>query len=271
MNRHGADEGTSTGHGRCVGRLAGLAVALGIGAALAAAPWVASAAPSSASANAPGQNHAVSTQGVVREQRGTATASSIDAPGSVAIATGANSKAISTCRNCRAEVNGAGSAALASGKSDNSVIVKGDKSFGIVDAGDSTGNSSDRCAAMAASTADLGDENAAHTPSPVCLNKQPPCASTAPRSTASCAASAIRMPSASASHRRVEPSTSVNRNVTTPEGVAAGLADTHAESHNGHFLPRTSPEYRFRDGISDEPRGGPMPTGPLIARASSMA
>ena len=140
VNRHGADEETSTGHGRCVGRLAGLAVALGIGAALAAAPWVASAAPSSASANAPGQNHAVSTQGVVREQRGTATASSIDAPGSVAIATGANSKAISTCRNCRAEVNGAGSAALASGTSDNTVIVKGDKSFGIVDAGDSTGN-----------------------------------------------------------------------------------------------------------------------------------
>jgi len=37
---------------------------------------------------------------------------------------------------------------------------------------------------------------------------------------------------ASASHRRVEPSTSVNRNVTTPEGAAAGSADTYAESHN---------------------------------------
>jgi hypothetical protein len=36
------------------------------------------------------------------------------------------------------------------------------------------------------------------------------------------------MPSASASHRRVEPSTSVNRNVTTPEG-----AGTSAECHNG--------------------------------------
>ena len=41
-------------------------------------------------------------------------------------------------------------------------------------------------------------------------------------------------PSASASHRRVEPSTSVNRNVTTPEGAAARSADTPAESHNRH-------------------------------------
>ena len=42
-----------------------------------------------------------------------------------------------------------------------------------------TGNSNTRCAATAASTADLGDANAAHTPSPVCLNNQPPCASIA--------------------------------------------------------------------------------------------
>ncbi|HVQ52020.1 MAG TPA: hypothetical protein VMS92_18410, partial [Mycobacterium sp.] len=39
---------------------------------------------------------------------------------------------------------------------------------------------------------------------------------------------------ASASHRRVEPSMSVNKNVTTPEGAAARSADTPAESHNGH-------------------------------------
>jgi hypothetical protein len=48
-------------------------------------------------------------------------------------------------------------------------------------------------------------------------------------------ASAARIRSASASHRRVEPSTSVNRNVTTPEVAAAG-ADTSAESHNRHAL-----------------------------------
>src|SRR6202044_3954779 len=89
----------------------------------------------------------------------------------------------------------------------------------------------------AAFTADLGEANAAHTPSPVCLNNQPPCASIAERNTSSCAASAFRIPSASASHRRVEPSTSVNRNVTTPEGAAAaGGADTPAESHNGQAL-----------------------------------
>ena len=37
--------------------------------------------------------------------------------------------------------------------------------------------------------------------------------------TSSWAASATRIPSASASHRRVEPSMSVNRNVTAPEGA----------------------------------------------------
>ena len=47
------------------------------------------------------------------------------------------------------------------------------------------------------------------------------CVSIALRSTSSCAVSAARIPSASASHRRVEPSMSVNRKVTTPEGAAA--------------------------------------------------
>jgi hypothetical protein len=48
-----------------------------------------------------------------------------------------------------------------------------------------------------------GELNAAHTPSPVCLNNQPPCALIASRDTASCAVSAARIASASASHRRV--------------------------------------------------------------------
>ena len=97
-----------------------------------------------------------------------------------------------------------------------------------------TGNSSARCAATAASTAERGEANAAHTPSPVCLNNQPPCASIAARNTPSWAASATRIPSASFSHRRVEPSTSVNKNVTTPAGTAAAGADTPAESHTRH-------------------------------------
>ena len=112
-----------------------------------------------------------------------------------------------------------------------------------------TGNSSARCAATAASTADLGEPNTAHTPSPVCLNNQPPCASVVLHNTSSWAASATRIPSASASHRRVEPSTSVNKNVTSPEGAAAAGADTPAESHNrraptchiGGIQPRPPP------------------------------
>jgi hypothetical protein len=82
------------------------------------------------------------------------------------------------------------------------------------------GKCSLRFTATAASTANVGEANAAHTPSPVCLNNQPPCVSIAERNTSSWAASAARIRSASFSHRRVEPSTSVNRNVTTPEGAA---------------------------------------------------
>ena len=59
---------------------------------------------------------------------------------------------------------------------------------------------------------------AAHTPSPVCLNNQPLCFSTASRNTSSWVSSAARIASGSASQRRVEPSISVNRNVTTPRG-----------------------------------------------------
>ena len=62
-----------------------------------------------------------------------------------------------------------------------------------------------------------GEENAAHTPSPVCLNHSPPCDSIARRNTVSCAASAASMSSESASHRRDDPSMSVNRYVNTLE------------------------------------------------------
>jgi hypothetical protein len=80
-----------------------------------------------------------------------------------------------------------------------------------------TGNASARCAATAASTADLGDANAAHTPSPVCLNNQPPCASITERKTSSWAASANRISSGSFSHRRVEPSTSATGTSPPPK------------------------------------------------------
>ncbi|SRR5882757_1028184 len=61
------------------------------------------------------------------------------------------------------------------------------------------------------------------------------------RSTWSWTRSAARIAFASASHRRVEPSIlPVKTNVTTPEGAAAGSADTHAETHTDTRLPRTS-------------------------------
>ena len=85
----------------------------------------------------------------------------------------------------------------------------------------------------------VGEANTAHTLSPVCLNRKPLCASIAVRNTSSWAMSAARIAGASASHRRVEPSTSVNKNVTTPEGAAA--VDTHAECHT---KPQGTREFR---------------------------
>ena len=118
-----------------------------------------------------------------------------------------------------------------------------------------TGNSNPRCAATAASTAERGEANAAHTPSPVCLNNQPPCPSITERNTSSWAASATRIASASFSHRRVEPSTSVNKNVTTPEGAAAAGADTPAESHNRRARTMHIAGIRSRLPPRDESRG----------------
>ncbi len=90
-----------------------------------------------------------------------------------------------------------------------------------------TGNSSALCAAIAASTADLGDANVAQTPSPVCLNNQPPCASIALRNTSSWAASATRIPSASLSHRRVEPIGEQKRHHPRRSSRRHGIASAH--------------------------------------------
>ena len=81
--------------------------------------------------------------------------------------------------------------------------------------------------------ADLGEANAATTPSPVWLNKNPSWASIAVRNTSSWVRRAARIASASDSHRRVDPSISVNKNVTTCEGGPP--SDTPAECHNAHF------------------------------------
>ena len=60
--------------------------------------------------------------------------------------------------------------------------------------------------------------NATAKPSPPVENTNPRCASRVRRTISSCWASAIRIASGRSSHSRVEPSMSVNRNVTVPVG-----------------------------------------------------
>ncbi len=80
-----------------------------------------------------------------------------------------------------------------------------------------TGNGSPRCASTGGIDGRLRrGERGAHPVAGV-LEHEAPCASMARCSTSSWAIRAARIASASASHRRVEPSISVNRNVTTPK------------------------------------------------------
>ena len=77
----------------------------------------------------------------------------------------------------------------------------------------------------------------------------------AERNTSSCAAKAFRMRSASVSHRPVEPSTSVNRNVTTPEGEPPswhrlGPGDMPLEAKGFRHVAVTIPEIRVSRGIA---------------------
>ena len=107
-----------------------------------------------------------------------------------------------------------------------------------------TGNSSVRCAA----TAERDEANPAH-PRYGVLEQPAPCASIAPRSTKSCAASATRMPSASASHRRVALSTSVNKNVggrRLPSGCRGCAGSSpNVWPTNQAYLQVRSPSFRF--------------------------
>ena len=88
--------------------------------------------------------------------------------------------------------------------------------------------SSSRCDANAALTADEADSNTAAIPSPMDENTTPSCSATVLRSSSSWRDSAARMAVSSSCHRRVEPSMSVNRNVTVPDGAA-----------HGHSIPRS--------------------------------
>ena len=70
--------------------------------------------------------------------------------------------------------------------------------------------------------------------------------STLERSTASWAANPTRISSASASHSRVEPSISVNRNVTVPDGRSAisHLRSTRPVSQNPQVRAATTQQQR---------------------------
>ena len=99
-------------YSRYIGRVGALAVALGIGAGLAAAPWVASAAPSD-------RSHAdvsVTTNGVQRVQIGDAR-SSADGDGThlLAIAHGAGSSAAVSGDFNKAIANGDNTTAIVTG------------------------------------------------------------------------------------------------------------------------------------------------------------
>ena len=93
------------------------------------------------------------------------------------------------------------------------------------------------------------------------FEQQPPGASIAVHNTSSSAAKAIRIASASASHRRVEPSTSVNKNVTTPEGEA--LIRGHPQN-----LTRDTPDFTHRPKparIRAPRHGVALPVGRIVA------
>src|SRR6185312_1558829 len=97
---------------RYIGRIGGLAIALGIGVGLAATPWAASAEPGNGQVN--GQNMAISKNVDTKVQKGTAQAVTKLGEGSTARATGDNSMADATnCTSCTATATGNFSTATA--------------------------------------------------------------------------------------------------------------------------------------------------------------
>jgi hypothetical protein len=162
---------------KVIGRVGALAVALGIGAGMAATPWVATAKPASSdtsnasvSKTAPGQNMSVATNGVVRVQKGTATAESAG-QGSVAIAKGVNATAIAGTTECgdrctvapshnKAMAIGTGAdATISGGGSYNTAIANGTQSTANVDSG--SNNTAIAKGTLAYASAGAGDNNTA--------------------------------------------------------------------------------------------------------------
>jgi hypothetical protein len=78
--------------------------------------------------------------------------------------------------------------------------------------------------ATAAASASPARANAAANPSPPVENTYPPCAWVAARTMSSWRATARRIASVADAHSRVDPSMSVNRKVTVPEGAPTAPA-----------------------------------------------
>ena len=108
---------------------------------------------------------------------------------------------------------------------------------------------SSRCAANPAAIALAARLNTAPKPSPAVENTWPPLASIALRRISSWRANAAPIASGNESHNGVDPSMSVNRNVTVPEGVNA--VPRHDPS--GHSSGNRVDEAAVRDPGRDTP------------------
>jgi hypothetical protein len=99
-------------------------------------------------------------------------------------------------------------------------------------------------------------------PSPAVANTQPPCSSATARSTASCCAAAAAISMDRSSHRRVEPSTSLNGNVGVPVGrpvvTATAIRIAHQQRKRDHG-PRCPPR-AFGGDCQSRPAGSGSPT-----------
>src|SRR5215217_5024486 len=115
---------------------------------------------------------------------------------------------------------------------------------------------SSACNRRAAATASDGRLNASPKPSPAVANTYPSHASTASRTAASCTLSDADIPSGSAGQHRVEPSTSVNKNVTVPDGRAPPPPVPTASS----VAPRQQQRKALRPPSRPHPRVRPSHT-----------
>jgi hypothetical protein len=115
--------------------------------------------------------------------------------------------------------------------SDRRQVIEAERRVGLQGLGECPVNPGSRPARAA--------ENAAQNASPTVLNTYPPACSIASRRISSWRRSAAAIASRSASHSRVEPSTSVNNSVTVPDG--APLIDAPPA---GVASPRPPPDPR---------------------------